>query len=77
MPLRTLLASLALLALASPALADGDEEREEPASPAQESPYATGDDELAAQYGLGDPPSLDSTPPYGVGTPPSLHGGSE
>lgn len=74
--MRPIALALLLTALASPALAD-DDEREEQDPAAVESPYATSDDELEASYGLGDPPSLDSTPPHGVGAPPSLYGGDE
>lgn len=68
--MRPIALAVLLAALASPALADDDEEREDQA-PAVESPYATGDDEVAAQYGIGDPPYGVGAPPSGVGSPPS------
>lgn len=69
--------ALLLALLAAPALSDDGEQDERQAPPAHESLFATDDDELAASYGIGAPPRLDSTPPYGVGAPPSLYGGDE
>lgn len=69
--MRPIALAVLLAALASPALADDDEDREDQAPAAVESPYATGDDEVAAQYGIGDPPHGVGAPPSGVGIPPS------
>lgn len=75
--MRPIALALALTVLATPALADDNEDREEQAPAAVESPCATGDDEVAAQYGIGDPPYGVGAPPSGVGSPPWVDGWGE